>query len=212
MTKSTDSRRRVRHLLPLGSAFLLALAVAGCVGLLPGRGEPPQLYTLTPKSTYAENLPTVAWQLAVEVPVAAESLNSTRIALRHDPLSLAYFRGARWTERAPVMVQTLLVESFENSEKIVAVARKATDLRADYVLKTDLREFQAEFGSDGGATAHVRLNAKMVKMPKRVIIASKTFENEVAADGADVAHVVAAFDEALGKTLKSIVEWGLTVP
>ena len=39
------------------------------------------------------------------------------------------------------MVQTLLVESFENTGKIVAVARKATDIRADYVLKTDLREF-----------------------------------------------------------------------
>ena len=49
-------------------------------------------------------------------------------------------------------------------------------------------------------------------MPKRAIIASETFESSVQADGTGVAQVVAAFDSALGKTLKQIVEWGLAVP
>ena len=212
MTNMPRHRRGVRRTAPLAAAFSLAILLAACAGMLPGSGAPPDLYTLTPKSTYASNLPTVTWQLAVEVPVAAESLNNSRIALRHDPLSLLYYKGARWTERAPVMVQTLLIESFENSGKIVAVARKATDIRADYVLKTDLREFQAEYDAGGAPVAHVRLNAKLVVMPKRAIIASETFESSVQAAGSDVAQVVAAFDSALGKTLKQIVEWGLTVP
>ncbi len=191
---------------------VLALSLAACESFLPGGGPPPDLYTLTPKSTYSADLPTVTWQLAIEVPVAAESLNNSRIALRHDPLSLLYYKGARWTERAPVMVQTLLIESFENSGKIVAVARKATDIRADYVLKTDLREFQAEYDAGGAPVAHVRLNAKLVVMPKRAIIASETFESSVRAEGSNVSQVIAAFDLALGRTLKQIVEWGLTVP
>ena len=197
---------------PLAAALALAFLLAACAGMLPGGGAPPDLYTLTPKSTYSADLPTVTWQLAIEVPVAAESLNNSRIALRHDPLSLRYYKGARWTERAPVMVQTLLIESFENSGKIVAVARKATDIRADYVLKTDLREFQAEYDAGGAPVAHVRLNAKLVVMPKRAIIASETFESSVRAEGTGIAQVVVAFDTALGKTLKQIVEWGLTVP
>ena len=197
---------------PLATALALAFLLAACAGMLPGGGAPPDLYTLTPKSTYSADLPTVTWQLAIEVPVAAESLNNSRIALRHDPLSLLYYKGARWTERAPVMVQTLLVESFENSGKIVAVARKATDIRADYVLKTDLREFQAEYDAGGAPVAHVRLNAKMVVMPKRAIIASETFESSVRAEGSNISQVIVAFDTALGKTLKQIVEWGLTVP
>ena len=203
---------RQRRTAPLAAALSLAFLLVACAGMLPGSGAPPDLYTLTPKSTYSADLPTVTWQLAIEVPVAAESLNNSRIALRHDPLSLLYYKGARWTERAPVMVQTLLIESFENSGKIVAVARKATDIRADYVLKTDLREFQAEYDAGGAPVAHVSLNAKLVVMPKRAIIASKTFESSVQAAGSNVSQVIAAFDLALGRTLKQIVEWGLTVP
>ena len=203
---------RQRRTAPLAAALSLAFLLVACAGMLPGSGAPPDLYTLTPKSTYSADLPTVTWQLAIEVPVAAESLNNSRIALRHDPLSLLYYKGARWTERAPVMVQTLLIESFENSGKIVAVARKATDIRADYVLKTDLREFQAEYDAGGAPVAHVRLNAKLVVMPKRAIIASKTFESSVQAAGSNVSQVIAAFDLALSRTLKQIVEWGLTVP
>ena len=203
---------RRRRIAPLAIALSLAGLLGACTGLLPGSGAPPDLYTLTPKSTYSADLPTVTWQLAVEVPVTAESLNNSRIALRHDPLSLLYYKGARWTERAPVMVQTLLVESFENTGKIVAVARKATDIRADYVLKTDLREFQAEYDAGGAPVAHVRLNAKLVVMPKRAIIASETFESSVQAEGTGVASAVKAFDSALGKTLKQIVEWALVVP
>ncbi|MFQ5958353.1 MAG: ABC-type transport auxiliary lipoprotein family protein, partial [Alphaproteobacteria bacterium] len=88
--------------------------MTSCVDVLPGQGEPPKLFTLSPKSTFPDGLPHADWQLVVEIPVTAESLNTSRIAVRRDPLSLQYYKGARWTERAPVMVQTLLVESFEN--------------------------------------------------------------------------------------------------
>ncbi len=192
----------------------LAVAAAGCANLeiLAGRGDPPKLYALSPKSTFMEGLPTVDWQLVVEIPVSAESLNTSRIALRQDPLSLDYYAGVRWIERAPILVQTLLVESFENTGKIVAVARKATDLRADYVLKADLREFQAEYAGGGPPAVRVRVNAKLVKMPQRTIIASHTVEQLARANGIEVLDVVYAFDEALGKILKSIVEWALRVP
>ena len=46
---------------------------------------------------------------------------------------------------------TDLIESFDNSGKIVGVTRESTQLRADYILQSDLREFQAELDSRGGA-------------------------------------------------------------
>ena len=205
---------RSPRILRLAVAAVLAAAAAACANIefLPGQGAPAKLYTLSPKSTFADSLPTVPWQLVVEVPVAAESLNTSRIALRRDPLTLDFFGGVRWSERAPNLVQTLLVESFENSGKIVAVARKATDLRADYVLKTELREFQAEYSEAGPPTVRVRINAKLVKMPQRTIIASHTAEATWRADGTAVLDVVYAFDTTLGKALKSIVEWALRAP
>ena len=186
--------------------------LGGCVDLLPGGGPAAKLYNLTPKSTYSDNLPTVNWQLVVEMPISAETLNTPRIALSRAPLTLDYYGGARWSERAPVMVQTLLVESFENTGRIVAVARKSTDLRADYVLKTDLREFQAEYSGEGPPIVFVRLNAKLIKMPQRTIIASFRSERREQAVSIKLIDVIHSFDQALGKVIKDVVEWALMAP
>jgi len=109
------------------------------------------------------------------------------------------------------MVQTLLVESFENTGKIISVARQGVDLRADYVLKTELREFQAEYVRAGEAPhVWVRLNAKLVRMPARAIVASQTFEARFAAGGSAMKDIVVAFDETLNKVLKKSVIWTLS--
>ena len=194
-----------------GLAVLAAVAgflLASCE-VLPNIGGPPaSLYTLTPKNTFAADLPLAAYQLVLEEPVAAGGLNTDRIALRHRPIEVQYYARSKWTERAPRMVQTLLVESFENSDRIVAVGRQAVGLRSDYNLKTELREFQAEyFEADGIPTVRVRLNVKLVKQPRRTIIASRNFEATVKADGTEMHQIILAFDGALGKVLRRIVEW-----
>ena len=193
---------------------LLAFGLSGCEGLIPTlAGPPPNLYTLTPKNTFADRLPSVPWQLVVEEPLASGGLNVDRIALRATATELKYFARVRWTERAPRMVQTLLVESFENSGAIVAVGRKAIGLRSDYNLITELREFQAEyFTPDGVPTIRVRLNAKLVKQPRRAIVASRTFEAAVKSEGKDIRLIIGAFDQALGKVLRHTVEWTVKRP
>lgn len=193
---------------PLVLALVLGISGCSLSGMLAGDSPAPKLFVLTPKSTFSNDIPRVTAQLVVETPIASEGLNTHRIALRHSPLTLDYFAGARWTERAPLLVQTLLVESFENTKKIVSVARQGIDLRADYVLKTELREFQAEYGG-GGATPDVwvRLNAKLVRMPARIIVASETFEARLISGGATMTDIVYAFDETLNKVLKKSVTW-----
>ncbi len=194
------------------TALIGLVLLSGCIDILPGGGPAAKLYSLSPKSSFSDSLPTVDWQLVVELPITAETLNTPRIALSRAPLTLDYYGGARWSERAPVMVQTLLVESFENSGRIVAVARKSTDLRADYVLKTDLREFQAEYSGDGPPVIRVKLNAKLVKMPQRTFIASFKIEREIQAGGTELIDIIRAFDRGLGKVMKAVVEWALQAP
>ena len=184
--------------------------MSACTGLIPGSGPAPNLYTLSPKSTFDEGLPRVTWQLVVEEPGAAGGLATQSIALRANELELQYFAGARWTERAPRLVQTLMVESFENTDRIVAVGRQAIGLRSDFNLKSELREFQAEYGAEGAPPlVRVRLNVKIIQQPRREIIASENFEATTAAAGTSMSDVIAAFDEALGKVLRRVVEWSL---
>ena len=203
--------RKISGLRPVALSLVLSGLLTACAGnLLPGAGnDPPDLYVLTPKNTFPDDLPTVNWQLAIPLPVADAALNTARITLRQNPISLEYYARANWIDTAPQMIQTLLVESFENSGKIVGVGRQSVTLRADYSLLTDLREFQAEYLGAGPPRVRVRLNAKMVKMPQRTILATETFEFLEPAASSDLQAVVSAFDVALGKTLKRIVEWSL---
>jgi cholesterol transport system auxiliary component len=169
------------------------------------------LYNLTPKSIFSGDLPKVEAQIVVAEPLAAGGLDSNRIALRPTSTELKYYARARWTERAPKMVQTLLVESLENSRRIVSVGRQAIGLRSDYDLKTELREFQAEyFGGVGeNPNIRVRLNVKIIAQPRQTIIASRSFESYLPAPGSDISSIVVGFDEALGKVLKNTVKWTL---
>ena len=125
---------------------------------------------MTPKSTFDPDLPAVYWQLAVEAPVAAANLNTGRIAIAMTPTSTDYYAKAAWTDRAPLMVQTRIVDSFENTRKIVAVARESIELRANYVLQPDLRNFEALYYYGEPPIVRVRIIAKLVRMPDRQII------------------------------------------
>ncbi|MGI9336279.1 MAG: ABC-type transport auxiliary lipoprotein family protein [Gammaproteobacteria bacterium] len=200
-------RRRFALWLVLGLGIL---ALPGC-GPLISSEPPPDLYNLTPKSTFPGDLPRVDWQLVIEEPLAARGLDTVRIAARPAPTQLQYVAGSRWTDRAPKMVQTLIVESFENTNKIVAVGRQAIGLRSDYNLKTELREFQVEY-YDGAETGRVRvrINAKLVKQPRQEIIASESFERIVPAQKNGMRGVVDAFDQALGSVVKDLVRWTLS--
>lgn len=190
------------------AALAAALLLGGCQ-LLNAAEEPTDLYTITPKSTFEPDMPSVFWQLAVEVPNASAYLNTSRIAIAQSPTSSDYYAKTGWTDRAPLMVQTRIVDSFENSHKIIAVARESIGLRANYVLQSDLRNFEAMYFYGQPPITHVRLVAKLVRMPDRQIIGVGSFERCVRARADKVPKVVEAFDQALGSVMKRLVAWTL---
>ena len=196
-----------RGVLRLAAVGPLAALAAACDLTVPGQGPPPNLYRLTPKSSFPEDLPEVDWQLILEPPIADASLNTTRVALQRDPTQLEYYARSSWTDLAPQMVQTLMVESFENSGRIVSIGREAIGLRADFVLKSELREFQAEYFEGGNPQVRVAINVKLVKMPKRAIVGSTNLEHLSQAEANLMPDIIAAFDEALGKVLRRLVAW-----
>lgn len=191
--------------------LLVALGIVSGCSPLKIPGPTPDLYNLTPKSTFSDKLPEVGKQLTIEEPAASGGLDNNRIALRPHSTRLKFFADARWTERAPKMLQTLLVESFENTGKIIAVGRQSIGLRSDFTLKTELREFQAEHDTEAGIfTVRVRINAKLIKQPRRDIVGSQSFEHTVQIkDDSGMENIVIAFDQATGRVLKKLVEWTL---
>ncbi len=212
-TESIARGVAVRRLGILALWLCAFCSLAGCGSLISVGGPESDLYNLTPERNYSEGLPTVHWQLVVEEPLATGGFDNNRIAVRPSPTELKYFSGARWSERAPRMVQNLIVQSFEDSGKIVAVGRQVIGLRSDYNLKLELREFQAELqGEDSSPQIRVRINAKLVRQPRQEILASKNFEQVVPCKGRGMKEVVGGFDLALGRVIRELVEWTLVTP
>lgn len=193
-----------RHFMLLGAG-----AVLGGCGVIPKVNNPVPLYTLSAVTQFDRSLPKVDWQLVVGTPVASADLDTTRIALTRSPRVIEYFAKGAWADNAPILLQDKLIESFEASGAIVAVGRDAVGLRPDYVLQSELRDFQAEISGDA-PTAHLRLTAKLVRMPDRRIVANITIEQKVAAAGNSLPQIVDAFDRAAGEAFQEAVVRVLT--
>ena len=190
----------------------MALSVTGCASLL-GLGPAPHLYRVTPKSTYPVRLPHASGQLLVDVPFAPAGLDTERIALSRSVVSIDYFADSEWIDRVPLMVQTALLDSFENSKAVIAIDREAVGLRADLILKTDIRHFEALYDSrDGAPEVWVAISSRLVDPSSRDVVGQAAFERRERAQGNDMAQIVFAFDEALGGVIKDIVLWTVRNP
>jgi cholesterol transport system auxiliary component len=192
------------------AALALVPAATGCSSLIPGTGTPPQIYVLMRKTTFPPDLPTISRQLLVDTPVAPAEIDTTRVALTRSPTTIDYFANAAWSDRAPAMVQSLLIESFEQTGKIVSVARDSAVLRADYILMPELRRFEARYeNGDAPPIVLVRLLVRLIKMPERTIIGDEIAEGREPAARNSMDAIIEAYNEALGSVMKRLVTWTL---
>ena len=196
----------------LFAAAFAALSLSACSGMI-GPGPAPQLYTLSPRFPAAGSGSAANWTLSVATPDTVDSLDSQRIALTRPPTQMDYFANAAWTDRAPVLLQGLMIEAYETSGRITSVAREAEGLNADYVLQTDLRDFDAQYDqANAPPNVTVRLEAKLIKYPDRTVVASTQITQQARAAANDMNSIVMAFNQATGAALVQLVNWSLAAP
>ena len=56
---------------------------------------------------------------------------------------------------------------------------------------------------------HVTMIARLIRMPRRAIIGAEKIEAVIEARADTMEAIITAFDQALGKVLKRLVEWTL---
>ena len=140
-------------------------------------------------------------QLAVYLPEATLPADSDRIVVRANPQSVAYLAGAQWADKLPSLIQSRLIESFQNAHLLRAAGRPG--LLADFSLQTSIRRF--ELDAARGA-AIVEISAQIIG-PSGRIIAGRLFSSSVPAPSSDPAAVAAALDTALAQVMREIVTW-----
>lgn len=204
--------RRVKSFLRTGlTAGLLAVVAAGCASILPGGDTASTLYGLKAPSDYSTLMTANGWQLMVEEPVAERALDTDRIAVYTSQHALQYFTGARWTDRAPRMLQDMIVESFEHAGLQMSASRQSVAVRPNVALVSDLRDFEARVtpAGEGAATTMVvvRLSAKIIWLDGRKVLDGRSFEARQAAGSDNVADVVTAMNAAAQKVVRDVVVW-----
>jgi cholesterol transport system auxiliary component len=178
---------------------------AGCVG----SGPAPHRFRLANPTGFPADLPAVDWALEVDQTVADPGIDTTRIAqLAANGLELQYYADAEWPSKTSDMVNTLLVQSFVDSGKIPRVGDRNSGLRPDFILKTVLRDFQAE--GTGTPTVKVTMTASLIQVPRRVQAGVERFQRAESAAGPGIDDIVRAYDRALDSVLRDLVVWTLT--
>lgn len=204
----------------IGCLLSVALmGLTGCSFKLPGAGDPPKIYQLEPGFTFSRTIKPVDWTILVDQPVVSSGIASGRIALRRESNAIEYYRGAVWSDPVPKMIQGLLVEAFEASGKTAGAGRATAGLGGTYLLKGDVRDFQANYLDENGnllpdgssPAVDVRFSARLIKQPEREIVASKTFVVRVRAEGTSMLDVVRAFEKATGEMSSQVVNWSISL-
>jgi len=151
--------------------------------------------------------------LAIAAPDAVASLDTPRIALTRTPTTMDYFANAAWTDRVPLLLQRQLIQAFDASGRIVSVDRDTSGLEADYLLQTEIREFEARYDTpDGPPQIVIAIQAKLARMPQREIANNINVTQQLAASANNLDSIVAAFNQAVGAAIGQIVTGTLAMP
>ena len=197
-------KRSVRTIL----VVMCAASLAGCGISLIDTQPAPEIYDLG-SPTMNDGGEAVTWQLIVEEPSAIRALGTNRVALRRGGNSILYYKGARWSDRGPNLIQARLIEALVDTGRIMSVGGETSGINARYRLKSNLRVFHAEV--NGGATAVIGLSVQLLDVRTRKIVATTLVEKRVKAHSGKIGDVVTAYDEAAQDAIRELAEWVLEV-
>ncbi len=187
-------------------SFLVALPVVAA--LVTGCGTKANNDTFDLSITPAAEGPSArSRQILVPEPTAVKLLNSEQVVVRVSQSEIQYLAKSRWGDRLPVLVQSKLVEAFENTGRLGGVGTPGQGLAIDYQIVTDIRAFEVTAGTPGVAT--VEIYAKMLNDRNGIVRAKSLFNATVPVSGADNRAYIQALDRAFAKVGAEIVEWAL---
>ena len=191
------------------SALLLSVSALAACGVIPKR-EPTAIYEpARPAMAQHAEWPRASWSLVVAKPAASAMLDSDRIVVRPAGGDITVYKASAWTDTAPDLVQTALLHRFEDSGKILSVARAGSGVRGDFQLQTDLRSFESVYAGEGRPEARVEIYARLVSSKTGEVVAAKLFSESEPASSEDLSVVVDAFSRALGRATDDIAGWTL---
>jgi cholesterol transport system auxiliary component len=204
-----------KTLLRAAAAALAALALAGCISVLP-KAKPAQLYRFgAPPPTEGMARDATPPRVALlKAPASfARAVGGDRI-LTVSGAQAAYVAQARWMAPAAGLFDEATAQAYDANTGPARLVARGEVASADYVLKLDMRNFEAvyEYGPKAPPVVLVRLRAIVTKTSDRGLAGEQIFESRVKASDNRVGAIVAAFNQASGEVLGKLVSWTNALP
>jgi cholesterol transport system auxiliary component len=190
-----------------------SLALSACGGNLLGPpADAPMIYPVHPAFA-AGSGEKVGWALAILRPDMAGGLDTDRMVLHQADGTMDFYAKATYPDRLGVILQQALLDGFESSNRIGAVAPEQAALHADYNLVTEIKDFSAHYTqADGVPTVTVSITAKLTTTHGRAIVSSFSASQTLNASANSAGAAAQALQQALGTCVTQIVNWALTAP
>jgi phospholipid/cholesterol/gamma-HCH transport system substrate-binding protein len=183
--------------------------LAGLERFAGGAKAKPGIYVLTALADKPACKGAKRPQLVIPEPAAAMAFNSDKVIVIGNPPDNNPFDKAQFTDNIPSVVQSKLIESFENSDCFDGVTRPLDNLEPSEQLQAEIRSFALTMTPTPSAT--VEIAVKLVSAGGK-IEGSRVFTEQTPLAAVDSPSAVAALDASFGKVAAAIVPWVADLP
>ena len=186
-----------------GLGPILRNGTLGCALLLAGCGS-------SPLATFDLSAPMAGVKarsargvLAIPGPVAAAPSDGDRIVVRTGPSSVAVIKGAQWTDRLPRLLQSRLIQTFENAKLLRSVSRPGDGVTPDRALAWEVRRFEMDAAT---GQAVVEMSVKVLD-PSGRVLGGQIFSAQAPGDANQGETASLALNAASNDVMRQIVAW-----
>jgi len=189
------TKMQLFRLWPLSAVLLLSACMLG-VGDTHYR-----LVTLEPDADMTGS-PLEHVVLAIARPRADRTRDSSRILVRQGR-SLMPWSGVAWVDRAPDLVQTLLVEALDGH---LATVVHHGSIAADYRLDLELRRFEMIDG-DGQFSAQIQLTARLRDASGALLAVDSIDQSSQVASQHTIDSALSAMEIVMESAIERLAAW-----
>ncbi|HEY3951172.1 ABC-type transport auxiliary lipoprotein family protein [Phenylobacterium sp.] len=191
--------------LRLATLGLTALALSGCISLLP-KTKPAQLYSFAPAPAAKVAAPAPGGVAVFRSNGQFQEEASDDRILTVIGGKAAYIADTRWVAPAETLFNEAVANAFDASP--IRLIARGQQGRFGYALRIDVRSFEARYdhGAKAPPTVVVHIHAALTKADQTGV-GEQDFEASAPASDNRVTAIVAAFRKATDEAIGKLVTW-----
>lgn len=185
-----------------------SLALSGCITLLP-KTKPVDLYRFgQPASAGVETVQTgTVGVMRATGTFQREAAGDRLVTISEGKVALV--ADARWVAPAVTLWEEAVLAAFDADNGRARLIARGEPGRAAYVLRLDVRNFEAvyEKGPKAAPTVVVRVRAALTSNTDRSLKGERIFEARITPSDNKLSGIVPAYDRAVAEVLKQAIGW-----